>query len=61
HVNTQLPYAGLVAGIAAVAYIIGGLCAALGSVLCCVILWVAALALFAGAVIVIKTMNKKKA
>ena len=61
HVNTQLPYAGLVAGIAAVAYVIGGLCAALGSVLCCVILWVAALALFAGAVIVIKTMNKKKA
>ena len=61
HVNTQLPYAGLVAGIAAVAYLVGGACASLGSVLSCAIMWAAALALFVAAVVVIKTINKKKA
>ncbi len=60
HVNTQLPYASLVAVIAAVSYIIGGACATLGSVLSCVIMWVAALVLFVGAVFVIKYLNKKK-
>ena len=61
HVNTQLPYAGLVAGIAAVTYLVGGLCASLGDLLACVISWVVALGLFAGAVIVIKILNKKNA
>ena len=60
HVNTQLPYAALIAGIAAVAYLVAGLCASLGSVLSCVIMWVAALALFAGAVCVIKLLSKNK-
>ena len=60
HVNTQLPYAALVAGIAAISYVIAGLCASLGGVLCAVVMWVTALALFAGAVIVIKTLSKKK-
>ena len=59
HVNTQLPYAALVAGIAAISYVIAGLCASLGGVLCAVIMWVVALALFAGAVLVIKATAKK--
>ena len=59
HVNTQLPYAGLIAGIAAVTYIVAGLCATLGSVLCALITWAVALALFAGAVILIKYLNAR--
>ncbi len=60
HVNTQLPYASLIAGIAAVSYVIAGLCASLGSVLCCIIMWVVAIALFIGTVYFIKYMDKKK-
>lgn len=59
HVNTQLPYALLVASIAFVAYLVAGLCVGLGSVLCCLIMWVVALVLFVGAVILIKYLNKK--
>ena len=61
HVNTQLPYAALAAGIAAVSYVVAGLCASMGSVLCCAIMWVVALVLFAACVLFLKTMNKKKA
>ena len=60
HVNTQLPYAALVAGIAAVSYLIAGACTALGGVLCCVIMWASALLLFAGAVLVIRMLAKKQ-
>ena len=60
HVNTQLPYAGLVAGIATVSYVVAGLCASLGSVLCGVIMWATVLALFVGAVLMIKMINKKR-
>ena len=60
HVNTQLPYAALVAAIAAVSYLIAGACTALGGVLCCVIMWASAIALFAGAVLVIKMLAKKQ-
>ena len=61
HVNTQLPYAGLVAAIAAVSYLIAGVCATvMGSVLTCVIMWVATLAIFAGIVVLIRYLNKKK-
>ncbi len=60
HVNTQLPYATLIAGIAAVSYVIAGLCATLGSVLSCVLMWVSALVLFVLAVVLIKLMAKKK-
>ena len=59
HVNTQLPYALLVAGIAAVSYVVAGLAASLGSVLCCILMWVSALALFAGAVLFIRFTAKK--
>ena len=61
HVNTQLPYAGLVAIIAALSYVVAGICSTMGGVLCAVIMWAVALALFAGAVVVIKTISKKKA
>ena len=60
HVNTQLPYASLVAGISVVTYLIAGLCVGLGSGLTGVIMWVAALALFAGVVFAIKYFEKKK-
>ena len=45
HVNTQLPYASLAAGISFVTYLIAGLCASLGSVVSCLIMWAVALAL----------------
>ncbi len=61
HVNTQLPYASLVAGIAFVSYLIAGVTASLGGVLCCVIMWISALLLFGGAVLLIRLINKKKA
>ena len=60
HVNTQLPYATLVASIAAVSYLIAGICASLGTVLSCIIMWASALVLFAGAVFLIKYLAKKK-
>jgi Na+/H+ antiporter NhaC len=61
HVNTQLPYATVVAVIAALAYVVAGLCATLGGILSAVIMWAVALVLFAGFVIVVKMMGKKKA
>ena len=61
HVNTQLPYAGLIAGIAVVSYLIAGACASLGGVLSAIIMWVSTLAIFAGAVFLIKYLNAKKA
>ena len=60
HVNTQLPYAALVAGIAVLAYLVAGACVGLGSVLSCIIMWVVALGLFVGAVFLIKYLSKKK-
>lgn len=60
HVNTQLPYAAVVAGIAFVSYLIAGACVGLGGVLSCVIMWASALALFVGAVLFIRYWNKKK-
>ena len=63
HVNTQLPYATLIATISVVAYLIAGLCVhlGLGSVLSCVIMWAATLALFVGIVFIIKCIGNKKA
>lgn len=59
HVNTQLPYALLVGVIAAVSYVVAGLCASLGSVLCGVAMWAVALALFAVCVLFLRARNKK--
>ena len=61
HVNTQLPYATVVAVIAALAYVVAGLCATMGGVLSAVIMWAVALVLFAIFVVVVKMINKKKA
>ena len=60
HVNTQLPYSCVVAGIAVVAYLVAGLCASLGGLLSAVIMWACALVLFAAVVCVIKLTSKKK-
>ena len=60
HVNTQLPYASIVAGIAVISYIIAGLCVGLGSVLSCLIMWIATLLIFAGVVFAIRYFTKKK-
>ncbi len=60
HVNTQLPYAILVAAIAAVSYLIAGLCAGLGGILSAIIMWAATLVMFAAAVFLIKLILKKK-
>ena len=60
HVNTQLPYAALVAGISALAYLVGGACVSLGGALAGIIMWVVALALFVGAVVLIKFLNKRQ-
>ena len=59
HVNTQLPYAALVAGIGVVAYLVGGACATLGNVASCAIMWATALALFVGAVFLIKYLTAR--
>ena len=60
HVNTQMPYASLVAGIAFVSYLVAGPLAFLGSVVSCLIGWAVALILFVASVFVIKYLNKKK-
>ncbi len=59
HVNTQLPYALLVAGIAAVSYVIAGLCASLGGFICGIAMWATALSLMAAAACVIKFSPKR--
>ncbi len=59
HVNTQLPYASIVASVSAVAYLIGGACVQLGGALSAIIMWASALIIFAGVVILIKFLNKK--
>ena len=60
HVNTQIPYASVVAGISVVAYLIAGACVGLGGVLSCMIMWLVALLLFAGVVFAIKYFQNKK-
>ena len=61
HVNTQLPYAGLIAVITFFSYLVAGLTTSLGSLLCGLILWAVAIALFVSAVLVIKLLDRKKA
>ena len=61
HVNTQLPYATLIAVIAAISYVVAGLCATMGGLLSALIMWAVALVLFFAAVLFIKMLAKKKA
>ena len=58
HVNTQLPYALSVGAISAIAYVVAGLTVGLGSVLCCLITWFVAIALFVGFIFLIKKLDK---
>lgn len=60
HVNTQLPYATVIAVIAAITYVVAGFCATMGGVLSAVIMWAVALVLFACFVIFVKIMAKRK-
>ena len=60
HVNTQLPYAGVIAAIAFLTYFVAGACASLGTVLSCIIMWVVALVLFAGAIYLLRLLDKKR-
>ena len=61
HVRTQLPYAGLVACIAAASYIVAGLCATMGGLLCGLAMWATALVLFVASILIIKAASKKNA
>ncbi len=60
HVKTQFPYAFLIAIIALISYVVAGLVASLGGVLCALIMWVVVAILFVGAVFLIKFIEKKK-
>ncbi|MBQ9485853.1 MAG: Na+/H+ antiporter NhaC family protein [Clostridia bacterium] len=62
HVKTQLPYASLVAAIAFVSYLVGGIVAAsdVSGALCGLVLWAVAAVLFVGAILLIRYLNKKK-
>lgn len=61
HVNTQLPYALVVALIGIPAYIVAGLCATYGGLVSGIAMWAVALALFAGFVLIVRAKNKKTA
>ena len=61
HVKTQLPYAMMIAAIAFVAYIVGGLMCSFGNLLASVVLWAVALVVFVAVVLILKAVNKKKA
>ncbi|MBO5479918.1 MAG: Na+/H+ antiporter NhaC family protein [Clostridia bacterium] len=60
HVNTQLPYASVVAAIAVVAYLIAGACVNLGSVVSCLIMWAVAVGLFVGFVFLVLHFSRRK-
>ena len=59
HVKTQLPYASLIAGISFLTYLVAGVCASLGSVVACLIMWAVALVLLVGTIFIIKMLDKK--
>lgn len=61
HVKTQIPYALLIAGISFAAYLIAGVSASLGIAWCAVITLLCAMAMFAGAVVVIKLLQRRQA
>ena len=61
HVKTQFPYAGIVAVIALLSYVVAGYVATLGGVLCALIMWAVVAVLFVATIFVIKYLEKKKA
>lgn len=60
HVKTQMPYAIVIASIAAISYVVAGICASLGGLICGAIMWIVALSLFVVFVAFVKFFNKKK-
>ena len=60
HVRTQFPYAALVAAIAAVTYLVGGLVSSLAMGWCILVIWAVALSLFVGVILLIRFIEKKK-
>lgn len=58
HVKTQLPYASLIAGISFLTYLVAGVCASLGSVVACLIMWAVALVLLVGTIFIIRMLDK---
>ena len=61
HVKTQLPYAGTIAVIAALSYVVAGLLASFGGLVAGAAMWGVALVLFVLFVLVIKSKQKKTA
>ena len=61
HVRTQFPYAGTIAVISAIAYVVAGLLANLGGFVAGAAMWATALVIFAVFVMIIKKSNKKTA
>ncbi len=61
HVKTQFPYAGVIAGIAAVSYVVAGLLAKFGGLISGAAMWATALAIFVVFVLIVKNSNKKAA
>ena len=59
HVKTQMPYAGSVAIIGAIGYIVAGFLANVNGLLAGAIMWVVVAALFVGFIFLIKYMDKK--
>lgn len=59
HVRTQLPYAGVIAIIATVSYVVAGLLAKSGGLIAGLAMWAVALALFAAFTLIVKLSNKK--
>ena len=51
----------MIAAIAFVAYIVGGLMCSFGNLLASVVLWAVALVVFVAVVLILKAVNKKKA
>ncbi len=60
HVKTQLPYAGLIAVITALSYIVAGFTATISGVVCCLIMWAVAVVLFVGAIFLIRFLENRK-
>lgn len=61
HVKTQLPYAGIIAIISCIGYIVAGFVSTLGGVLCALIMWAVVAVLFVGIVFGVKYLENKKA
>ena len=61
HVKTQMPYAGMIAGITTVSYIVAGLLAGFGGLVAGGAMWATALVIFAVLVLMSKKSAKKTA